>query len=791
MIANCILKLVMIKLKRIVGDCMSSLYFPLASLLISTMITIVFFAKKRQTNSETNLYSTMLILNIIEVITAISIIIISKTLGTINLLYLLNRLDFILITTWCSCLFSYVYGLSSHKHTKKTKKLLKIINAVFVITLLIADFSIINKPESIDTAGLAPALVGIYCAFYAIGMIASLVITIFFKKEELRINKYYPIFVFVCLIGLSLLLRSVWPTMVLEPFMISFINLIMYHTIENPDMKMIEQLENARNQAEKANRAKTDFLSSMSHEIRTPLNAIVGFSDYIMTSDSLDDAKENAKDIINASNTLLEIVNSILDISKIEAGKLEIINSKYEAKSMFESLAKLITPKMKEKGLDFTYYIAPDIPDTLYGDPANIKKIVTNILSNAYKYTDKGFVRYEVNCINNPPLTKLIISVEDSGRGIKQEKIDKLFTKFQRLDEDRNTTIEGTGLGLAITKQLTELMGGKILVHTKYGEGSKFTIILSQKIENTKVKEKKQELKTTLDLTDKKILIVDDNELNLKVASKVLQRYNANNIETLDNGFACIEKIKSNEKYDVILLDDMMPKMGGIETLKKLKELPNFKIPVVALTANAISGMKEKYLNEDFDAYLAKPIEKDELIKVMNQLLFKEDNLEKTEILEIVDEEAIKEYEEQKEDPKKKIKETLIDSLKEQTPVIEANELYLQENGVNLAISLEILGDMEMYNETIKDFVDLAKTKLEKIKFYKKQQDLENYAIEVHSLKSDAQHLGFIDLAELAYQQEIKSKSKDTNFIDKYFSTLEDECLRVLEVAKRYTDSLK
>lgn len=772
---------------------MSRLYFPLASLLISTMITIVFFAKKRQTNSETNLYSTMLILNFIETITAISIIIISKTLGTINILYLLDRLDFVLITMWCSCLFSYVYGLSSHKHETKAKKIFRIINLLFIISLLISNFTIINTPDSIDTAGLAPTLVGIYCAFYAAGMIVSLIIIIFFKKEQIRINKYYPIFVFVCLISLSLMLRSIWPTMILEPFVISFINLIMYHTIENPDMKMIEQLEIARNQADKANRAKTDFLSSMSHEIRTPLNAIVGFSDYIMTSESLDEAKENAKDIINASNTLLEIVNSILDISKIEAGKLEIINSKYNAKNTFESLAKLVTPKMKEKGLDFTYYIAPDIPDTLYGDQANIKKIITNILSNAYKYTDTGFVRYEVNCINNPTITKLIISVEDSGRGIKQEKIDKLFTKFQRLDEDRNTTIEGTGLGLAITKQLTELMGGKILVHTKYGEGSKFTIILSQKIENTEVKEEKQELKTTLDLTDKKILIVDDNELNLKVATKVLQRYNANNVETLDNGFACIEKIKSKEKYDIILLDDMMPKMGGIETLKKLKELPNFKIPVVALTANAISGMKEKYLNEGFDEYLAKPIEKDELIRVMNQVLFNDETLEKTEILEIIDEETIEAYEEKKQgnQAKKKITETIINSLKEQTPVSEVNELYLQENGVNLDISLEILGDMDMYNETIKDFVDIAETKFEKIKFYKHENDLENYAIEAHSLKSDAQHLGFTDLAELAYQHEIKSKSKDKKFIDKYFSTLEKEYLRVLEVVKKYTNSLK
>jgi signal transduction histidine kinase len=218
----------------------------------------------------------------------------------------------------------------------------------------------------------------------------------------------------------------------------------MYFTIQNPDVRLIEQLEIAKRQADKANRAKTEFLSSMSHEIRTPLNAISGFSDCILDAKTLDEAKENAKDIVDASGTLLDIVNGILDISKIEAGKLEIVNSPYNAPDTFNELAKLITPKMKEKGLDFTYYIAPDLPKTLRGDPANLKKIVTNILSNACKYTKTGFVRYEVNCVNMNGYTILIISVEDSGQGIKKENINKLFTRFQRLEEDKNTTIEGT-----------------------------------------------------------------------------------------------------------------------------------------------------------------------------------------------------------------------------------------------------------------------------------------------------------------------------------------------------------
>ena len=310
------------------------------------------------------------------------------------------------------------------------------------------------------------------------------------------------------------------------------------------------------------------------------------------------------------------------------------------------------------------------------------------MLSNAYKYTDKGFVRYEVNCVNSDEYTKLIITVEDSGRGIKQESVDKLFTKFQRLDEDRNTTIEGTGLGLAITKQLIELMGGKILVHTVYGEGSKFTVVLNQHIEKTEIVEEKVEIKTPLDLKNNKILLVDDNALNIKVANKILERFNANNITSLDNGFDCIDLIQSGAVFDIILMDDMMPKMSGVETFKKLREIEEFNQPVVILTANAITGMKEKYLKEGFEDYLAKPIEKDELIRVCNTVFQKygsndptSTEEERKEILNTIEEVEPFEHSE------------VLDIIEDE-PM--SKESYLRENNVELDKALELLGDIEM-----------------------------------------------------------------------------------------------
>jgi CheY-like chemotaxis protein/nitrogen-specific signal transduction histidine kinase len=398
----------------------------------------------------------------------------------------------------------------------------------------------------------------------------------------------------------------------------------MYFTIENPDVKMLNKIELAKIQAEKANAAKTDFLSSMSHEIRTPLNAIVGFSEAIEDSDTIDEAKENAQDIIKASNNLLEIVNGILDISKIEANKMEIFNTEYNLKEEIKNLIKLIKPRIGEKPITLNTYVAPDIPGVLYGDKGKIKEIISNILTNAVKYTDKGSIDLKINCINKNDDCSIIISVEDTGRGIKPENIDKLFNKFERIEEDRNTTIEGAGLGLAITKSLVEMMGGKIIVQSIFGKGSVFTVYLKQRIISAQAKEFETIVENTkLQLNDKKVLVVDDNDLNNKVAEKLLKKYGITP-DICTTGYDCIDLIKQGKKYDLILMDDMMPKLTGTETLHILQEMPSFKDKIVVLTANAIEGMKERYIDAGFDDYLAKPIDKQELERVLRKYLNKE-----------------------------------------------------------------------------------------------------------------------------------------------------------------------
>lgn len=786
-------------------------YLTGCALAIVILITIMLIIKKSINNVETKIFKRMLLCNILESLTTTTIVIVALIWNQTFVLELLNRIDVILIVTWCSLMFTYIYYISKPTPIQNIKKQLWIFNGIVFLLALFLPVEIINSNGIMDSTGPLTYLGFVIAALYIVMMLYVL-LTSSKEKKKLNKNKYIPFYFLIGLLIVVAILRLVIPSINFISILLSLIDLIMIFTIENPDLKMIEALNVAKDQAEKANQAKTDFLSSMSHEIRTPLNAIVGFSSCIEDAKTLEEAKENAKDVVTASNTLLEIVNGILDISKIEAGKMEITNANYPAYDTFKELGKLMTPRASERGLDLQIHVAEDIPKTLYGDAANVKKVITNILSNAVKYTKKGYVKYDVSCVKNGDICRIIVSVEDTGRGIKPENIDKLFNKFERLDEDRNTTVEGTGLGLAITKQLVEMMGGKIIVQSVYGSGSKFTIILNQKIvsEGEKVTVINENESGTISLLGKRVLVVDDNMLNLKVAGKILEKYNPKELVNVSSGFECIDKIKSGEQFDLILMDDMMPKMSGTETLAKLKEIPGFQTPVVALTANAINGMREKYLSAGFNDYLAKPIEKEPLEKLL-ATIFKsapapsskpqeQDSLfgdlpasiyevgsnDKLDIAQPADLRDDYDIPPVTENTKDLTNELIAAEEKKQNSTKQ-----LMDARIDVAKGLELLGDIDTYNDTAKDYVSGLESRMNKMRELKDQKDMANYAVEVHSLKSDSKYLGCKELADIAFEEEVKSKSGDAEFITSDFARLEQEVNRVREILQKYLETIQ
>lgn len=610
----------------------SSIFFQICSLFYISLLLIIYFSKKRLGTVENKIYIILAVTNLIGLILDISSV---YTISNMSRYPILNKFVskayLVYLLSWMFLFTIYVFIISTNKKNDKNKTELHLSdykNKVYPATILYFIFLILTiilplyyKDNGNVIYSYGPSTNLLY--FVSGLCIFTWLICLLLNFKQIKQKKYVPIFAFLIIGTLVTIIQGAHPEYLLMTSMETFITFLMYFTIENPDMKLINELNIAKDQAIKANNAKSEFLSSMSHEIRTPLNAIVGFSQALSEEDINDNAKDEVKDIMMASNSLLELVNGILDISKIESGKIEIVNTEYQFKNIYDELVILAKARMGDKPLDFRCHYDEDIPSVLYGDYTRIKQIILNILTNAVKYTREGYIDFSVSSVRKDDICRLIISVEDSGIGIKQENIPKLFTKFERLDLEKNITIEGTGLGLAITKKLVELMNGTIVVQSIYGKGSKFTIAIDQRVVHKEVVVEKREEKKVSEVhaEGRKVLIVDDNKINLKVASRLLENYKLD-ITTVESGALCIEKVNS-DTYDLILMDDMMPNMSGVETLHKLKEIDGFATPVVALTANAVTGMKEKYLNDGFDDYLAKPINRDELNNIVAKYLNK------------------------------------------------------------------------------------------------------------------------------------------------------------------------
>ena len=631
--------------------------------------------------------------------------------------------------------YSYIVLLIEDDTNKKIKSsnFGKIVLGIAMVGTVFLPITYMETEDGNYSYGLLP-----YMLYAVLAVFLLLILSVLCRYwKKINAKKKNVISLAMAIELLAMLFQAFYPLALISGMGMMLVALSFYLTMENPDIALVQQVQKERQKADEANAAKSTFLSHMSHEIRTPMNAIVGMTDIMLRTDLTEEQREYLTNIKSSGNALVSLINDILDISKIEAGKMELVEDIYEIEPILNDIRMIIQNRIGDKPVKLFYEI-DNLPDKLYGDGLRIRQIMINLLNNAVKFTEEGHVKLKIRKENQTVEgVMLFVSVSDTGQGIREEDLKKLFGAFEQVDTKKNKGKEGTGLGLAISSELIGMMGGKLEVKSTYGAGTEFFFRIFQKFVPADLEtEEKVDENMNFTAPEAKILVVDDNEMNRKVAVGLLEPLQMQ-IDLADNGKKALVMIQE-KKYHMIFMDHMMPIMDGVEATKCLRQMEDSyykELPVIALTANAMKESKQMFEEAGMNGFVAKPIEMKQICRTIRKWLPANLIIEQ----EVAEENGISE------------------------DIKQPEEISIE--GIDIKEGIKNSGTRELFVSLLGDFYKLIDTKSLKIEKCMDDALIRDYTIEVHALKNTARMIGAMKLSEQFWELEQLGNANDMEAI--------------------------